>query len=774
MGALLRRTMLVLAIIVFAALVAVDLGNLIKFLFPGTSGNSGTAPLTASVPPQSLRIATFNTYLLSWLFRCHSMTLPDCLAQTSGLTDAWANHLADTILANSDKLDVIALNEVWDEDAKAILIKRLSKVYPVYVAKIDASLLPVRLEQLENLFHLQIAGEDSGLMLFAKADYKVLPLPNATFKWGNSLGEFLDATTKEVAFTLFDSCGGSDCGAGKGAALIRLQNRMGGPIFDIVFTHTQADYPDDPHIGVRGAQFGQIRKLIETTLAPFGSRIAEGETVLVLGDQNVPLLNPKPPSEFTALFDRPGSFFTNPMNETWLRTNSREDRYMTNSLDFERYDYILESVPGAGMSPFKAPCVQHLTVPVVFQNLESDHYLLHADINADGPLCNPMRAFVVSPKPGEAVVPPTPMSLATPGAMQWFLVRTGGVGTYDVTLDVANPANMRMDIYQPTDLTTPVAHYNTNPIVKTKPNAVARIGTSTTEIYSMPGDFFIRISGVMRTDAGPYKLTVLRRNCASKAEACILQPGYKPQIAQLSQANPPPNMSPQNEAWFRFDVAGTADDGTAQSVTLTADRADAPRVAARLDSYADPLGASLGASDAGAVTTFAGKAGDKAQGFLVIAQSQGAAAPTAVSASFDTNLRLFEMANLTCIDETNPEIGSDDIYTEFDVDGQIKRAPKSGDVEFDCDDATDPHAWPPQFGGPTISFSDHLKIRVEEGDATSNDDRSAWFPPVSLAPGQPELMGQNLQWSFDGGKYQLDYNLRRRANGTVAAVPPVP
>lgn len=80
-----------------------------------------TAASAQSVPGSSLRIATYNAYLLSPAFKClkSTFTAPvDCFVQVEGQTEIWARRLASTILANRANIDVIAINEVWDEDAK--------------------------------------------------------------------------------------------------------------------------------------------------------------------------------------------------------------------------------------------------------------------------------------------------------------------------------------------------------------------------------------------------------------------------------------------------------------------------------------------------------------------------------------------------------------------------------------------------------------------------------------------------------------------------------
>ena len=95
-------------------------------------------PATAQERGESIRVATYNAFLLSPFFKCFNPNFADCLIQINGETEKWANRLADTILADPDRFDIIAINEAWDEDAKSILVRRLSPVFPNFVRKIDA------------------------------------------------------------------------------------------------------------------------------------------------------------------------------------------------------------------------------------------------------------------------------------------------------------------------------------------------------------------------------------------------------------------------------------------------------------------------------------------------------------------------------------------------------------------------------------------------------------------------------------------------------------
>src|SRR5690606_23735541 len=79
----------------------------------------------------------------------------------------------------------------------------------------------------------KINGEDSGLMLFANANFRFLPLPNPALRWGSGPTESLEASTAEVAFTLFEDCASPDCFSGKGAALVRLDDLRTGRIWNV-------------------------------------------------------------------------------------------------------------------------------------------------------------------------------------------------------------------------------------------------------------------------------------------------------------------------------------------------------------------------------------------------------------------------------------------------------------------------------------------------------------------------------------------------------------
>lgn len=747
-------------------------------------------PAIAQNRDESVRAATFNAFLLSPMFKCFNWNAVDCLLQITGETEQWANHLADTILADPDRFDIIAINEAWDEDAKSILVRRLSPTYPNFVRKIDADLIQHRGPKLQDILQGQppdilevlfpgfpiekINGEDSGMMLFANRKFTFLPLPNPVAKWGTQSDQTLEATTSEVAFTLFGSCGAEDCFAAKGAALVRLRHLPSGRIYNVVFSHTQADYPkdDDFFETERGAQLVAIRKLIEKTLEPLSDR-EQRERVLVMGDLNVNGRSQAAP-EWTSLFNTPGSFFTEPLYDSWARTTSSQDSGITNENDLERLDYILAFPrPYQGGRREGPMCVQHLTIPTDFQDLESDHYMVHADLNVGFFHCHPRIAYEVTlQKPPNPNLPPQEFAVIDetngvdvtrieyPGSMQWFHVKVGEPGTY--TLETIQQ-QVQFDVYAPQNLTIPISRYN-------KTTAVSSFGDLTiyADTYVLPEEFYVRAKGTSRPFTGDYMLTIRRHTCSSPAEACLLQPGQR-QTAILTKAGDPVGV--QNQAWFRFDVTGTSDGGIDQTVTLTADGLTDPNnQKATLQNFTNTSGIGQPVTQqAGSNRVFVSQMGDGSHGYLVIEQPAPGADQVKVGALMDTNIRFLDVLNLTCEDETNPEFGSDDIFTEFTVDGITTRYPGSGEVEFDCDEPRDEKQWAPVVGKQTITFINQMGMRVLEEDDVSPNDLSRFKVIPSLGPVNMFIDARTdpLIWNFEAGEYRFTFTLRKRKNEPV-------
>jgi len=725
----------------------------------------------------SVRAATFNAYLLSPLFKCLASgpLIPDCLNQITNQTEGWAHRLADTILANPDRFDILVLNEAWDEDAKTILVNRLKSQYPVYVKKLDADLVQVRATLINGLplvNGVKLNGEDSGLMLFVRRGFSVLPLPAVRHRWGGRKGT-LQASTSQVAFKVFSDYASDDGFAAKGVGFIRLRHTASGTVYNVAFTHLQADYPEKNEFfrSTRKLQLDDVRRLIEESLAPLGplEELLKEERLIVAGDLNISVLS-HGKDEWKDLFKSDGSFWTRPLYDSWKASSPDASRGETSEVDEDRLDYILTSVaPYRADLGKRAPmCVQHTTIPVDFQNLESDHFMVHADLNRGFWHCHPRIAYEVNlaktdpidKLPGNPAVDVT--RIAYPGAMQWFHVKTGSAGTYSI-LRFGQGTPVKIDVYAPEDLTTPISRYN-----KTTSSVTLGKGNASIDQFVLPTEYYVRITGSTRSWTGNYALQIRRHTCASRNDACLLQPG-QPQSARLTGEGEVNTLGQiQNEAWFRFDVTGQSDAGVAQTIKLIG--IGLPNTAAYGASLVDVVNTGgqppLSTLGTPGMFTASGRAGHGVGGFVVLKQIAPGANSVLVAAHFDTTFRLMDVGNLVCKDETNPEVGSDDMYTRFFIDGAAFRYPASGYKEFDCDNSRHSRDWSLQVGRKTIAYVDSLKIRLLELDDASADDASRERTVPSLAANETTRSGK-LNWSFSDGQYVFFYTVRKRPNEPV-------
>lgn len=718
------------------------------------------------VPPGSLRIATYNSYLLSPMFKCPPFEglAVECLGEVTGETEQWAKTLATEILNHKEDLDVIVLNEVWDEDAKKILAQRLASVYPNQVRNIDAPLLTIRASAFEGGANAEVEaipkGEDSGLMLFAKGDFEFVALPETRHRWPPDSASELDATTPHVAFMLYEPCADDDCLSAKGVAMVRLRHRNSEQIHNIVLTHMQADYPDDGefYASTRLAQFKAVRKLIEQTHPQLPGRLPSGqETLFFLGDLNVPYLEDR--TEWDRRFTE--GYFANSMYETAHFTSSNRDKQATNEVDEERLDYILAAptpwVPGS-----KHTCVQHVTYPVDFRNLESDHFMVHASIQSGFHHCSPSiaRRIDLEANPSGVVVDREGTTDVTrihaPDALQWFLVDAGEAGTFSIGRD---SNDVRAEVYLPEDLTTPVSRYNKT--LATVPACARRCYGY--DKFVLPARFYVRVRGMLRTTQANYSLHVRRHTCATREDACLLVPGVR-SSAKLSSAETPA-PSRQNEAWFRFNVVGDATSGKSQTVAFTTTGLGAQVKAKLMDLDLSNDSGTPKTNPDGSISILAGSG---SKGYLRIRQeTPDPSQERTIRVAYASNLRFLTVGSLVCRDETNPELGSDDMFTRFTIDDEVRRAPAAGDKSFDCNNSSDTEDWSQILGEKELRYVDRLGVQLVEADDTSANDTSNRFFVDDVPPKRSGYDGK-IKWNFSEGRYEFQFRLDRYRNEPVA------
>ena len=356
---------------------------------------------------------------------------------------------------------------------------------------------------------------------------------------------------------------------------MRLRHLPSGRVYNVVFSHTQADYPEDSefHAAERGAQFAQIQKLIEKTLDPLADR-EQRERVLLMGDLNVSVLTTGT-AEWTQLFDTPASFFTKPLYDAWARTTSPQDRGVTNGHEKERLDYVAAFPRPYISGGLEGPmCVQHMTIPTDFQDLESDHYMVHADLNLGFFHCHPQIAYeVILARPQIPNSAPTESvtvdetdgvdvtRIAYPGAIQWFHVKVGQPGTWTLVRNNGQVRARRLSAGRP--------DYSDIPLQQGHRHVLDR------RLHPLRGPISCFLASSMYgRRAQPAHTPAITGSRSSGTHAarrrrpasCSPARGSRP---MLTKAGDPIGL--QNQAWFRFAVTGTSDSGIDQTITLTAD-----------------------------------------------------------------------------------------------------------------------------------------------------------------------------------------------------------
>ncbi len=402
----------------------------------------------------SFRIATFNTHLISPIFNKEIFD--------SEHADQDAHVVANAIIEDanhSQSFDVIVLNEVWDENAKTILVEALSPIFPYYIEKLDSPDGTTGNAKISG-GTLQVPKlEDSGMMLFSK-------LPIVELKVGTP------TTIVKYAFHWFDACSGFDAAASKGVGAVSIYHPQANRHYLVAFTHLQ-----DGDAEVRDVQMAEIRGFLGS-LRSLNPEVRRGETFL-LGDLNIEgvnLLEKIDPNwapanekqqEWVTHFLNKQSYFFYPLYDSWAWTTSAADQGFTNPGGNQRLDYIIHEREAGRPMPYAVQHIHHVMVG----DTDSDHVAVAADFNELAVASVPRLAFrpelnTTKPEFWWDYAPDMETNndslageLAYPGSMQWYRFDQAGTFSIGVPVELAE-AGLELTIYQANDLSTPIAVYN--------------------------------------------------------------------------------------------------------------------------------------------------------------------------------------------------------------------------------------------------------------------------------------------------------------------------
>ena len=736
----------------------------------------------------SLRIGTFNAQFIPSTF--NGMPPGDDVARPK--------QIAARILAGG--YDIIALNEVFDEDSRKVFVRELRGAYPHYVAYLGDD---------------AVASEDSGLMLFSRFPFVGLPLKTHIAEPDDLKAQNGGSDWKDVAFIEYDASSDSDDMSAKGAAMVRIQNPHTQRIYNIVFTHMQASYPEEEliglcpaaipgpggtdrrliarglwgeHIDIRNDQLGDIRRVIEDSLPPGA---AGREDVIVLGDLNVdgdradPNLGPtgwcRPNLfEWAARFDTPGSFFKDGIKDAWANEHPKQDRGLTNlyhwaiapdpgnCASFEpetgaRLDFILRNRPDVD----RRLVVQHLTrafnlrdgAPFSEGGLGmagitdlSDHIGLNADVNRWAPHCNPLEAML-----NPALDAFLGGTITFPGSMQW--VRFDAAGTYAFAIPTAGT---EFRVYKASELSVPVPQYFEETITFAAGGPARQKSQITGKKFHLPEPpLFVRIFKPARTETGPYTFVAHRATCTSQNEACVL--GANDPVLHSLPAAP---QNADDTSWFEMHLQ-RATSGAPQSLRLFADGFPSEDFEIELRA-ADGVTVIDSASG-----TIAGPGGRRveinrpevgaAKMFLLVKRKT--LAVTSFRVGWETNLIVFHGIqagipdaanfNVYCIEETDT-VGIDEVSLSVIADG----ATIVDDVFIGDFDNGRHRSLEDVI--PVIRFINSVTIRLrDEDDAANGGDDIMEVTVPALPPDKTSALNETRSLSCCGGAYTVRFNRSR-------------
>ena len=512
----------------------------------------------------SIRIGTFNTqFLPSTVYEKD----PDD-----------AMRMAERIKASG--YDFIVLNEVFDDEAGQSFTDHLAGNYPHYIQELDGD---------------TVLAEQSGLAIYSR--FPMLTMLNPGCDGTSCGGDCIGSVCDRVAFWVYHVCDDTawpwdiaDCDSDKGMALVRIRNPHTSRVYNVFFTHTQASYfgPDsqedvEEHFETRREQLRYAVDLLNDHLT---QQQYTSQDIFLMGDLNVdgnlnnpvlPLGIAKNKYEWRVHFGIASDHFQGFYIDPWEKEQSPlgVDAGITNHTEYAqaggggaRLDYIARHAPNSpslAVPGERDLCFQHMTLaynlfwadkPGDYEPKGlgegglyslSDHFGLNADVNRWAPQCRPVEAAVLMPPPGSRQL--ANGRIAWHGGMQWWKVEEPG--TYSIALVDATTLQGTTDyvktVYQEKDLSTPVGPYKHETTEVQILGVHEPIVADKYEILQPP--FYVRVQHRYRTAKGDYRLLVLRHDCTTKEQACLLRPG-----TTKAHAMPPISLGTLDEAWFELDT----------------------------------------------------------------------------------------------------------------------------------------------------------------------------------------------------------------------------
>jgi hypothetical protein len=695
------------------------------------------------------RLMTYNVQFLPNVPIIESPTLTDPVIR--------AKKIAASLLALPplERPDVIAFNEVFEEEPREVLFTELAPVWTNVVPKLGEDEIPV--------------PGDSGLMLFSR--FPLLPLPLALHpKPAIGGGQYV--------FARYPHHVGMDSFVKKGIGMV-LVGAPGLRPFLVLFSHLQAFYDfEDEHAATRAHQFQSVETLL--TLG-FGTNRAAWPAAVFMGDLNVRgdpgMVSDEWAKTFTlgtglmathfldgwrSFMGRPGGL---PPADPGPTSVALEANQSFPAGTQARLDYICFGPQG----PLPRILVPHHML-TRFRSL-SDHWSLEAIVNVESAFCDPARArqasAIVAGDSGLQAI--TGLAVRHPGAYQWVFV--SDPGTYTIFPPEQPPVNI--DLFAQEDLSRPLVPVGTSsaddldvPALDEDLKNGGRLGRNGT-IFAPEGPFFIRIRAVNPLFIGPVSVGVFRHTGGTRGTAIVLHTHAAPLDPLLPAGQPLP---PNDQYWFRASI-GSALSAKVHTSRFTLDNATGgDAIWTLLDKDGVPIPEQVTGGNGPTLELSYDVVGPET---VHVVLQRSSFAQTAFTVRWRTGLTFLLGASnlgpmgLWCEDETGWDAwGSDEAMLRLYADGMS--APYY--IMF-WNDANTGWQMPLSAGSAAlvappgavvdVGFVEGVRVTLHEtGDV--GDDPPAEVVIGPLADGDPAVMPQDQLLYVQSGRYRLKYTLGRK------------
>ncbi|WP_173923353.1 endonuclease/exonuclease/phosphatase family protein [Agromyces sp. Marseille-P2726] len=665
---------------------------------------------------QPLRLMTFNVQLLPVIAGVGAGTvsvpagiaglIPGSAADSIAQAEAVADDLLD--IPPAERPDVLALNEVFSEDARDVLINRLKPEWPHVIESV----------------HEGDLEEDAGLMVFSQLPFETLP------GGGDRRERF------------YSDDAGADSWASKAAVLVQV-NRPAEHT-TLVFTHLQAAYDtEEQYRDIRKSQLAEIRDLVAEVLGPSPN---SWQNVIVAGDLNIRGDLDATSNEWFDVFDTAGDPFGELFADSWIEMRPPAasvdlDKGLTNrnrdTQAEQRLDYIcrFKTIDGVDL------VAHHMGIG---HRDTSDHYALEAiiqvrddhcqptsavDIDAAGPVAGTSGPSQPTTSQAYAVLP----TIAVEGGRSWVWVPRPGTYTFH------HSASLLVDVYAASDISRPLTRLD-QLSVSDVPAAVQSVYRRFDDIDG-EGSTFVNRSPLlvsMRTkngDPGSGVLIVLEHLGDTKATAIALPPHEDVTVPF------PPNqrLGDDDIAWFRVHPVATLM-GAPRQETVTLKQ---PQGSGTLEAM-DAAGGSLGGDSGSSQLSFEFTVSADDEIFVTVQRDDDADTGQVIRwATPVTYLRLDKRFAVHVNNESGPDWpGADEPELDMWMDGEKL-------IHTVWDDADTGEDWPGiadkihfevvQRGWPSksVAFTQSLDFVIEDPDTLGGAHGVTSYPIAGLSPNEP-------------------------------------